>query len=118
VHNEEIGHEHVHPDGVNHGTRQNLITSFLVGVFHGFAGFSHLVALLPTLALPSESDAIAYLFAFATGTIITMMIFSWFFGYVAYHSLAKKNHRFLHWYSLTGGLLAIAVGVYWLIGSL
>jgi ABC-type nickel/cobalt efflux system permease component RcnA len=111
-------HEHLHPGEVNSRHKQNLITSLSIGVLHGFAGFSHLLALLPSLALPSHSDAIVYLVSFAFGTIITMMIFSFMIGRIADRAVRNKNLNFLRWYTLAGGWLAIAIGIYWLILSL
>jgi len=118
VHGTGGHHEHPHPNDVHPNHRQNMITSLSIGIFHGFAGFSHLIAILPSLALPSKTDALLYLASFAIGTILTMMIFSYMLGVVAYRSVKNNNLNFLRWYSLVGGFLAIAVGIYWLIHSL
>jgi len=118
THGTDAHHEHSHDNGVNSKHKQNVITSVSIGVFHGFAGFSHLMALLPSLALPSKTDAILYLVSFAIGTIFTMMIFSYILGIVAYRSVKRKNLNFLRWYSMVGGIIAISVGFFWLIRSL
>ena len=104
-------HEHEHTGTV----RQNAFTALFIGIIHGFAGFSHLFALLPSLALPSVLDSIIYITAFASGTILTMIIFAMILGFVAYRSVAGNRQIFLKWFTYSGGLLAIAVGILWLI---
>jgi ABC-type nickel/cobalt efflux system permease component RcnA len=104
------GHGHVHTGKV----RQNAFSAFLIGTVHGFAGFSHLFALLPSLALPTLLASVIYIIAFATGTILTMIIFAFILGIVAHRSEVKDQQRFLKWFSLTGAVLAIAIGVLWI----
>jgi len=107
----DYGHGHVHIGKV----RQNAFSAFLIGTVHGFAGFSHLFALLPSLALPTLLASVIYIIAFATGTILTMIIFAFILGIVAHRSEVKDNQLFLKWFSLTGALLAIAIGILWII---
>ena len=107
----DANHGHEHTGKV----RQNAFTALLIGIFHGFAGFSHLVALLPSLALPSVMASVVYVIAFASGTILTMVAFALVLGYVAHRSLVKDQHAFLRWFSLSGALLAIAIGLIWII---
>ena len=106
----DYGHGHVHTGKV----RQNAFSAFLIGTIHGFAGFSHLFALLPSLALPTLLASVIYIVAFATGTILTMIIFAFILGIVAHRSELKDNQLFLKWFSLTGALLAIAIGILWI----
>ena len=112
-HHEQVpdyGHGHVHTGKV----RQNAFSAFLIGTVHGFAGFSHLFALLPSLALPTLFASVIYIIAFATGTIMTMIIFAFILGIVAHRSEMKDNQLFLKWFSLTGAVLAIAIGILWI----
>ena len=106
----DYGHGHVHTGKV----RQNAFSAFLIGTVHGFAGFSHLFALLPSLALPTLLASVIYIVAFATGTILTMIIFAFILGFVAHRSEVKDNQLFLKWFSLSGALLAIAIGFLWI----
>ena len=110
VHIPDNGHGHVHTGKV----RQNAFSAFLIGTVHGFAGFSHLFALLPSLALPTLLASVIYIIAFATGTILTMILFAFILGIVAHRSELKDNQLFLKWFSLTGALLAIAIGILWI----
>ena len=54
MHKDEFEHVHVHKKG----GRQNSITALLIGTLHGFAGISHFLLILPTLALPNTIDSI------------------------------------------------------------
>jgi len=104
-------HGHLH-----HGeVRQNAFTAFLIGIIHGFAGFSHLFALLPSLALPTIGASVIYIVAFACGTVLTMMLFAFILGLVAFKSVMKNKLTFLRWFSYTGAVLAIAIGILWII---
>jgi hypothetical protein len=90
----------------------------LVGIIHGCSGFSHLLVVLPALALPSRLAAILYLSGFAIGTIIAMVTVAVLLGTIAYRSSIKKKSTFLFRFSLCGGILAIVVGIFWIISSL
>jgi ABC-type nickel/cobalt efflux system permease component RcnA len=114
-------HRHAHEDEADHAhthqktNRQNSVTALLVGTLHGFAGISHFLLILPTLALPTLKDSVFYLSGFAAGTIFTMVAYAIIMGFVAVkisdfpHSKSFRNLR------LIAGMLAIGVGIYWLI---
>ena len=104
-------HEHSHDKTV----RQNAFTALFIGTIHGFAGFSHLLALLPSLALPTVLESVIYLGAFAAGTVATMVLFAVILGMVAFKSVVKEKQVFLKWFTLTGGFLAIAIGILWIV---
>ena len=112
-HHDHPDHIHVHQKDY----RQNAATALLVGIVHGVSGFSHLLAVLPALALPSKASALFYLTGFAAGTILTMVLFALILGTVAYRSSLQKKSGFLFGFSLTGGILAIAVGIFWIISG-
>jgi len=109
---------HDHPDHVHthkKDYRQNAGTALMVGIVHGVSGFSHLLAILPVLAFPSKASAAFYLAGFAIGTILTMVLVTLILGTIAYRSSLKKKSKFLFGFSLTGGILAITVGIFWII---
>ena len=85
------GHGHEHAGQV----RQNAFSAFLIGVIHGFAGFSHLFALLPSLAFPTIVASVVYVIAFDSGTILTMVLFAFILGLIAHRSAEKKKKAFL-----------------------
>jgi ABC-type nickel/cobalt efflux system permease component RcnA len=110
-HDEVRDHDHVHPGIV----KQNAFTALFIGIVHGFAGFSHLFALLPALALPTIWESVAYVSAFAIGTIITMILFAFILGFVAFQSFIRKKEVFLKWFTYAGGFIAIGIGVLWIV---
>jgi len=108
------GHEH-QPNGT---LKQNAFTALSIGIVHGFAGFSHLFALLPSLALPTIWASVIYIIAFASGTIMAMMIFAFLLGLVVFQSVVKDKLIFLKWFTLSGALLAIAIGILWIFNPI
>jgi hypothetical protein len=87
--------------------------SFGFGVLHGLAGSSHVLGIVPALALPTHAASMAYLLAYGAGNIAGMTAFSSAIGLAA--ARAEDSGT-----SLYRGLLAacsvgaIAVGVFWL----
>jgi len=104
------GHQHQYPGKV----RKNAFTAFFIGIIHGFAGFSHLFALLPSLALPTLWASVIYIVAFTMGTILSMILFAFILGLVAFRSALNDKQKFLKRFTLTGACLAIAIGILWL----
>lgn len=89
---------------------------FAVGTVHGLAGSSHLLGILPALALPSDSAAAAYLLLFGAGSIAAMGTFSSLVGWLAERprlSHVAARSTLLRLCSLA----AIAVGGWWLLAS-
>lgn len=85
-----------------------------IGSLHGLAGSSHILGLLPALALPSRGASLAYVTGFGLGAVAAMTAFSSAFGLVA----ARVTGRGLRAYqallaSFSAG--AIVIGGYWLI---
>lgn len=95
------GHNHQHP-------------AFAVGTVHGLAGSSHLLGVVPALALPSDTAAAAYLVLFGVGSVVAMGTFSSLIGWIALRlggNHAKTQSTLL---ALFSGI-AIAVGGVWLL---
>lgn len=122
VHHDRAGHNHSHNHVLAHDhghvhrgkVKQNAFSAFFIGIVHGFAGFSHLFALLPSLALPTVWASVIYITAFASGTILTMVMFAFILGIVAHRSAVKDRQVFLKRFTLSGAFLAIAIGILWL----
>jgi len=135
VHEHHHIHPHIHSDGFqdfvhvhehnidthlhNHpkekSKNQNLVTATGVGVVHGFAGISHFLLMLPALAFHSQWQSAQYLVGFAIGTVSAMIIFSYIIG--KFHKLNPNQHQHNVFKNLRfwGGIVAIVVGVFWLI---
>jgi ABC-type nickel/cobalt efflux system permease component RcnA len=112
-HKDEFDHEHSH-DKVH---RQNKITALGIGTLHGFAGISHFLLILPTLALPTLSDSLLYLGGFGAGTVLSMTTYALILGIISTRSSMAKSHNVFNGLRLAGGLIAIAIGILWLTRS-
>jgi hypothetical protein len=114
-------HVHVHdaasrhrPDGVAGPPHRHAHASLSFGILHGLAGSSHLFGVLPALALPTPAASVAYLAAYATGTVVAMTTFSSLMGGLA--SRARRSGPQVH-RALLGACsgAAIVVGSLWLL---
>jgi len=109
-------HIHIHDSSQPHDSfsaHNHTHVAFAAGLLHGLAGGSHILGVLPALALPTVTESIIYLLSFGAGTILAMMGFA---------SLLGATGRFfgggrLAYRNLMGGssALAIAVGSVWLV---
>jgi hypothetical protein len=110
-------HLHAHARRLNHDDVEahhgHTHAAFGIGLLHGLAGSSHFLGVLPMLAFPTHAQALAYLTAFAAGTIVSMAGFSSFIGWLAGRCATSglKVYR-----SLMGACAAAAIGVgcFWL----
>jgi hypothetical protein len=69
-----------HPRPHVHATGR---ASFAMGALHGLAGSSHLFGVLPALALPTNTAALAYLGGFGVGAVLAMTAFAAAIGALA-----------------------------------
>ena len=68
-------HFHTHSHGKNHNqndAHHHGHAAFGIGILHGLAGSSHFLGVLPILAFPTRTQALAYLAAFGVGTVLSM----------------------------------------------
>ncbi|MGO6668234.1 urease accessory protein UreH domain-containing protein [Rhizobium ruizarguesonis] len=93
------GHRHKHP-------------AFAIGTVHGLAGSSHLLGIVPALALPTNTEAAAYLLVFGLGTIAAMATFSTFIGLLAGRPGARSV-KVQNALMASFSMLAIVVGGVW-----
>lgn len=110
-HEEEEKHSHKHIR--NH--RQNILSALGIGIIHGVAGVSHLIAILPTLALPSKTDSVMYLSGFGAGTILAMVAYSVTLGIITQKTDEKNNKKLSIFLRIFGGSAAIIVGAVWIV---
>lgn len=113
-HDDEFAHDHRH-DKI---FRQNRLTALSIGTLHGFAGISHFLLILPTLALPSMSDSVEYLAGFGAGTVLAMATYAVLLGWISHRSGKRQNQKIFHALRIAGGIAAIAVGIFWIFNSL
>ena len=101
-------HLHLHVRGQNNHRRHAHAASGL-GLLHGLAGASHLIAVIPALALP-PLGALAYLLAYLAGSIAAMAAVVVVVSLVTLKSSARLLPALV---GLTGGL-SIVTGAIWL----
>ncbi len=118
IHSHPHEHEHDHNHVHKKVSRQNNITALGVGTLHGFAGISHLVLLLPTLAFPSMTESALYLAGFAIGTLAAMIIYATILGLIGQRSSAVKNPKVFMIVRLLGGAIAIGIGIFWFLSTI
>jgi len=112
-------HFHTHAHRVAHEKQeahQHTHAAFGIGILHGLAGSSHFLGVLPILAFPTKTQAIAYLAAFGAGTIISMAAFSWVMGVVALR-WGSRSVRIYRGLMSACAVAAMAVGCFWLATS-
>jgi hypothetical protein len=115
-------HVHVHAGGTHgahdHGTdHSHGHAPLYVGVLHGVSGGSHLLGILPALALPDIAGAAAYLTAFGASSVAGMTAFSWAVGRIAHTAgarIAVAGPAILAVVSLA----AVLVGGFWIYTSM
>ncbi len=110
MHGEEKTHKHFHFHSPgNKLQKRHTHAATGLGVLHGFAGASHLVAVVPALALPLFG-ALAYLFAYLLGSVFAMGCVVLGISFAA----SKANKMFYPFLMRSIGALSIVTGIFWL----
>lgn len=86
----------------------------MIGGLHGLAGSSHILGLLPALALPSRWAALTYVIGFGLGAVAGMTLFSSAFGLIA-HRITGRGQFAYQALLASFSAAAIVVGGYWLM---
>ncbi|MFA6403349.1 MAG: hypothetical protein WCX31_17255 [Salinivirgaceae bacterium] len=110
----KIRHKDHHQHKYELSKSKTMISALSIGIVHGLAGVSHIIGILPTLALPTRADAVFYLTGFTFGTIITMVTYSFILGLITHKTVVLQKHSFYKRINAVGGIFAIAVGLYWI----
>jgi hypothetical protein len=103
---------HVHPEEPRTGRPGRA--AVMIGGLHGLAGSSHILGLLPALALPSRWASFAYVVGFGLGAVAGMTIFSSTFGLIA-HRITGRGQWAYQALLASFSAAAIVVGGYWLM---
>jgi ABC-type nickel/cobalt efflux system permease component RcnA len=118
---EHDGHQHVHvhvhgPVDAHHPAastpHRHGHAALAVGTLHGLAGGSHLLGVLPALAL-STTDAVLYLASYGLGTVAAMVSFTALVGFASQRA-GRAGVGWLRGLMTTSSLAAIAIGIFWL----
>ncbi|WP_320677235.1 hydantoin utilization protein A [Prochlorococcus sp. MIT 1300] len=110
MHDENTSHKHLHMHfrgDKGHLSHSHAATS--LGVLHGLAGASHLLAVIPALALPAFG-AVLYMTAFLFGSVAAMGAFVLV---ISNATVYAGRRRFPVIIGLTGGL-SVVTGFFWL----
>ena len=110
AHNNGISHKHFHyhkSRDKRHNRHSHALTS--LGILHGLAGGSHLIAVIPALALPMQ-EAFAYLIAYLIGSTIIMI----FFTYLISLSTMKAGQSIIKKLFGFAGGISFAMGLFWI----
>lgn len=112
-------HQHTGDSGHNHthSQKQGILTAAGIGTVHGFAGVSHLISLLPTMAFANKGEAVMYLIGFAGGTILSMILFSTVLGIMGKKASNNSNYRLYHLLNIVSASVAVFVGLFWIYQS-
>ena len=107
-------HIHLHRPGGRREVHSHSHASLAIGALHGIAGGSHLLGILPALAVPGDRAALGYVAGFSVGTVAAMAAFAALAGRLA--SVARARGPGLS-HAVLGAcsLAAILVGVFWLV---
>jgi len=110
MHGEAKPHKHFHFHSLgNKVHRSNKHAATGLGILHGFAGASHLVAIIPALALPMVG-AVLYLCAYLIGSVFAMGCVVLGISFAA----NKANKMFYPFLMRSIGGLSIVTGIFWL----
>ncbi len=112
-------HVHVHHHADNdhrHVPPGHLGAAMAMGVLHGLAGTSHILGVLPALALPTRNAGFVYLAGFGGATIAGMAAFSSLVGLAAAGATRTSNLRLYRGLLIGSGTAACVVGLIWLLG--
>lgn len=112
-------HTHIHVHGSSHApeaaapVHQHTHAAFVVGTFHGLAGGSHLINVLPATVFPTTNESIVYLCSYGVGTVLAMITFSYAVALIT-RGVAKESrqYRFL---ATAVSAFAILLGAYWIV---
>lgn len=107
-------HEHDNLHTHKKQIKQNILSSFGVGLLHGLAGIAHFLLLLPILSFRTETESIFYLIGFAIGTVLVMMLYAFVLGRISVFTENENNPIFFKGIQFASGLFAIIIGIYWM----
>ncbi len=106
--------KHSHPTTEMTKEKQSYFAAAGIGVIHGFAGISHIVSMLPTLAFSNNYEAIMYLIGFGAGTIVAMVLFSFLLGLLSATASKQRKDTVFIGINALAGISAIFVGILWM----
>ncbi len=112
-------HLHAHSRGATHdhphlGLQRTPLSAYGIGVIHGIGGSAGLTLLLLS-TIRDRTEATVALLLFATGTALSMSMLSAGLGWIIVRGPVARH---VNWAAPTFGVLSLAFGVYYLLGTL
>lgn len=111
-------HDHPHQHGApatgRHSHRRGIT---VVGLVHGLAGTSAVVALVPVTMVDRTAIGIGYLLTFGAGTILAMALFA-MVAAMAMRTAAARSLALGRRMGGAAGVAGIAVGAWWILRAL
>jgi len=110
---------HIHPVNQElhlHDENQsmhNVLLSFGIGIVHGFAGVSHFILMLPVLGYSTRWQSVMYMFGFALGIVLAMVLYVSLLERISHQSVQKSKQIF-KMIQYAGAVVAILIGIYWI----
>ena len=108
-HKNGLAHNHLHYHNVRnkkHNKHSHALAS--LGILHGIAGGSHLLAVIPALALPIQ-EAFAYLIAYLIGSLFVMSFFTYLISISTFNAGQILIKRLI---AFAGGI-SFSMGLFW-----
>jgi len=109
-------HVHLHPLRAQHSGAAHTHHSHgavWLGVLHGLAGSGGLLVVMPALVTANAASYVAYVVAFALGSVVSMGTFCGLLARFA-SRLQARSERTGPWVAATTGTLSLGVGTFWL----
>lgn len=115
VHSHAHAHAHAVSVDAAHGAARHAHThaALAVGVLHGLAGSSHILGVIPALALPGLSASLGYLGGFGVGTVAAMSGFALVAGQIA-AGARLRGPVAIRWLLSAWSALALIIGIAWI----
>ena len=109
-HKDGMAHKHFHfhsNTNKRHTRHTHALTT--LGILHGLAGGTHLIAFLPALALPIQ-DSVIYLLSYIAGSLLIMILFTFLISI----SILKTKQKFVSRLIFFAGGISFSMGLFWL----
>jgi len=106
---------HRHDDDHRHVPPGHVGAAFLMGVLHGLAGTSHILGVLPALALPTRGAGLTYLAGFGGATVVGMTMFSSAVGLAAVSATRAGSLKVYRSLLVGSSIAACGIGAFWLL---
>lgn len=87
------------------------------GLVHGFAGFSHIYSLAPTLSM-NDLQFFSYFGGFAVGSIISVVLFTYLLCFIPNRIVSKQSlyQKIIFWSGVVTAILGVVLAILFFMG--